>query len=341
MVKYILKEIVKWTAAVVLSFLIVDIVIMTYFKSSGFIKRDTNATDAIWYPNSMIIYGQEGYGVNVTDKNGYVNDSADLADNYILVMGSSQTEGLRVKSNEKYTSIMNNSLKDDDKVVVYNIARSGRKWNDIVTGFNAALQEFPNTEIVIVEVSKTKITPECLKNSLITREYSGKDVGWELVDELNINEKLKLFAERNLSLLYLIYDIQLKKLIDPAQEQEEKFGMVEYEEQLDKTMKMLRNDFEGPIIVCYLPKVEIEDKLQMVYEDTTETFKECCEKNNIIFVDPGDAFLDAYNKNFIVPYGFWNTSMGNGHLNIYGNKILAEVLLDKINELENKGNDDK
>lgn len=334
-VKYMIKEIIKWGVAAALSFLIINIAIMVFFKSSGFIKRDTNATDAIWYPNSVMIYGQEGYGVNRTDENGYVNESANLAERYVLVMGSSQTEGLRVKSGEKYTSIMNESLRKDDRIYVYNIARSGRKYNNIVAGFDAALEEFPNTEIVIIEVSKTDITSERLESALIERKFSEEDIGLNLVKRLSLKEKTKIFAERYLPLAYLIYDIQLKNVINTGDVQEEIIEAVEYEENLDKTMKVLREKFDGPIIVCYLPKVEIEDTgtLRVLYEDTTGIFKECCENNHIVFVDPGDEFLDAYNKASIVPYGFWNTSMGSGHLNANGNEILAKVLLDKIDEL--------
>lgn len=333
--KHIIKETIKWGVAAALSFFIIDIAIMGFFKSSGFIKRNTNATDAIWYPNSVMIYGHEGYGVNKIDENGYVNESTNLAERYVLVMGSSQTEGLHVKSDEKYTSIMNGLLKRDDRVSVYNIARSGRKYNNIVAGFGAALEEFPNTEIVIIEVGKTDITSESLERSLSERQFSGEDTGLGLVKKLSFIEKSKIFAERNLPLAYLIYDIQLKNVISVGDESKEAIETAEYEKNLDKTMKVLKNRFDGPIIVCYLPKVEIESTgtLKLLYEDTTAIFKECCESNDIIFVDPGDAFLDAYNRASIVPYGFWNTSMGSGHLNADGNEILAEELLDIINEL--------
>ena len=47
-------------------------------------------------------------------------------------------------------------------------------------------------------------------------------------------------------------------------------------------------------------------------------------KNDIVFVDTGDAFLKAYENDYSVPYGFSNTTIGNGHLNQTGHRIVAE-----------------
>ena len=42
----------------------------------------------------------------------------------------------------------------------------------------------------------------------------------------------------------------------------------------------------------------------------------------IDFIDTGDAFLEHYNKYHELPYGFANTTPGNGHLNEVGHKIM-------------------
>ena len=41
-----------------------------------------------------------------------------------------------------------------------------------------------------------------------------------------------------------------------------------------------------------------------------------------------------YNQNYILPHGFINSSIGNGHLNKYGHKMLAEELYKIIEEVK-------
>lgn len=149
------KMIMEWILVIGVAFFIVNIFSMFYYKSPGFMKRVTGATNAIWYPDSFYIMGYEGYGINHIDKNGYVNEAGSLADEYILVMGSSQTEGLHVNGSQNYTSLLNNYYGTGDDVTVYNIARSGRTWLDIISGFSASLEEFPNSNTIIIEIGNT------------------------------------------------------------------------------------------------------------------------------------------------------------------------------------------
>ena len=44
------------------------------------------------------------------------------------------------------------------------------------------------------------------------------------------------------------------------------------------------------------------------------------------------AFVEYYEHNKEVPYGFSNTKPGNGHLNKLGHRLIAEALIPYIKE---------
>ena len=46
--------------------------------------------------------------------------------------------------------------------------------------------------------------------------------------------------------------------------------------------------------------------------------------------------LEHYNKYHELPYGFANTTPGNGHLNEVGHKIMADVIIDYLEEVDCK-----
>lgn len=105
----------------------------------------------------------------------------------------------------------------------------------------------------------------------------------------------------------------------------------ETKESLDQALALIRSEYDGRLIICYHPSVEITNEgLKIKYQATTPDFASLCEKNKIEFVDVSEAFLDAYQKNFAVPYGFSNTTMGTGHLSREGHQIIADVLFDVL-----------
>ena len=63
-------------------------------------------------------------------------------------------------------------------------------------------------------------------------------------------------------------------------------------------------------------------------------FSEACEAAGVLFVDMSERFLQAYEAEHILPHGFANTAMGQGHLNADGHRLVAEALYDAIVEAE-------
>lgn len=112
----------------------------------------------------------------------------------------------------------------------------------------------------------------------------------------------------------------------------------EYRTVITDGLSLIRSCFDGPIVFIYHPTTEIQadGTLKLIRSHTLEIFKEECEHMDIDFIDTGDAFLEHYNRYHELPYGFANTTPGNGHLNEVGHKIMADVIIDYLEEVDCK-----
>ena len=114
-----------------------------------------------------------------------------------------------------------------------------------------------------------------------------------------------------------------------------------YAERIDQALALLRSEFDQPIIILYhsgvtlLPDGHLLIDRDMRYYDD---FKNACERNGIVFLDAGDAFLRAYAADRSLPYGFHNTTMPSGHLNTLGHKIVAEEFYKAWMQIQDKEN---
>ena len=83
--------------------------------------------------------------------------------------------------------------------------------------------------------------------------------------------------------------------------------------------------------------MELDDNGKLILkvdEKEKEKFSKLCEKNGIYLLDLSDRFKEEYEKNYILPYGFSNTSVGTGHFNKYGHEMVADELYKLIMRVE-------
>ena len=122
------KTIISWCLALVVALLCANLVSFFYRSGAGSIQRENAYSGSIRTPNSTIVRGAEGYGINVVDENGYLNDSSlPLAGHYILLMGSSHAEGLQVMQKDTMASVLNRMI-DPTERTVYNIGTAGQTF---------------------------------------------------------------------------------------------------------------------------------------------------------------------------------------------------------------------
>lgn len=338
------KQIIGWLGAFILSFLIVNGVMFFYFKRPAWISRDEGASTGIYYPERNIVYAYEGFGINETDQNGYVNPNVELESKYILVMGSSHTQAKEVMAEERYSNLINQKITDENKLYVYNIAIDGNYYPTIVKHFEAALQEFPNSEAVIIEIGDTEYEIQELQDSIHSVPYSKDTVGSALVENMTYLEKIKAMLKEKMSLVVLLAYKQLANIdlgienmfwySDSTQISEKKDTEYnkEYVKALENSLKKLKDTYGKPIIILYHPEVKLtkEGKMEIIRDSNVDMFKNMCLEYEISFLDMGDVFLQEFNSSLIYPYGFANTAPGTGHLNKEGHHMVADTLFEEL-----------
>ena len=91
------------------------------------------------------------------------------------------------------------------------------------------------------------------------------------------------------------------------------------------------------IIVAYHPSISLNKDGSLSINDNLETrkqFSALCEQNGIYFLDMSERFLAEYEKDFTLPYGFSNTSVGTGHMNKAGHRMFAEEIYNLMKRIE-------
>lgn len=277
--------------------------------------------------------GTEGRGIYHVDNKGYVNLSAPLEENGIIVVGASHTQGKEVKFGKRYTDILNKRLAVSEKTLkVYNVSQDGYFFPDIVKGFKCITGEFPKAGTIIIEIGATEFDEAALADAAAQRIYNENENGENIVQGLSVKKYLTLKVKEISPLLSLLKQ-QYKSIYSNDKNDKtvsDEMDLDYYKNILDKDLRLIRSEYAGNLIIMYHPVVELDKKGNLIADSsvTDKLFADLCKKNNIIFADVTAAFIKAYNNDYSVPYGFNNTSMCSGHLNETGHKIIADELYD-------------
>lgn len=349
--------ILSWCAAFMIALVLANIVSLFYRSGAGSIQRENAYSTSIRTPNSKIVRGAEGYGVNAVDGNGYLNDDRlPMKERYILLMGSSHAEGLQIMQKDTMTSVLNRML-DPNERTAYNLGTAGQTLSMIVEGFRAAIAEFPNAEGVMIEIAELKFSESDFLRATAQAEYDPGSSGQSLEQSLGFSRRL-----RNGILSVLPVISQLRQQFDSIDfNMSDAFGIAawigqnkassadktaaaqeeerSYFDRVNRALALLRAEFDQPIIILYHSGVSLlPDGTLRIDRDLEhyDDFQHACESNGIVFLDAGDAFLRAYEADHSLPYGFQNTTIPSGHLNALGHRIVAEEFYKAWMEIQDK-----
>ena len=118
---------------------------------------------------------------------------------------------------------------------------------------------------------------------------------------------------------------------------EEIYESKEYKEVLSQAFTTIRAEYDGKVIILYLPLISIENSGMVIeYDVSFEDFVDICLEFEFEVVDMGEKYLEHYKMDYSVPYGYSNTAPGRGHLNNKGHEMVAQALLDGVNEVRKK-----
>ena len=303
------------------------------------------ATETRWGANSKVVLGTEGYGVNLTDEKGYNNAfNINENSNYILLFGSSHTQGFNVNQEETYSYIMTKKLSDNNfDILVYNIGMDGHGFDTIIQHFKAAMEQFRDAHSVIIEVGVGSI--EYNKAAInVLKKATSSQVNYVSYTE---NENISLLSKitRKLQLIPIVR-LAYKQIVSfkfnfsnvffaqtPKKVVKEKTSDIEYHEYYEvlvDTLMILKQQAKGKnIIIIYHPQLKLNkdgSAIDVTDKISLDLFQSACAQSGVQFYNMSEKFLEMYYIEQKLPHGFFNSKLSEGHLNRYGNKKMAEAL---------------
>ena len=301
-----------------------------YYNPPIHVGSTSGATDYTRQSDTFWSRGTEGFASGTTDDNGY-NNAYEVAEGTpvdVLLMGSSQTEGLYVDGKENMGYLLNEMFAENgENRYVYNIGMSAHTFLRNVSNLEKALETYRPKEYVVLETDYIN--------------FDNDEADAALQDNMS---PLETYQEGT---LYKIQEIPYFKLL--YQQYKDYTGTESGTAGTDLTDAALYNTQKAQEILNFVKqKAEAYGVKAMIYyypalslgedgslatsanEDATAIFSGLCEENGIIFVDMTEAFEREYEENHHVVSGFSNTAECYGHLNRYGHKLIAEAIYQEI-----------
>lgn len=332
-----LKRILSFCVAAVLSFFLVNGIVFLYERPVAWIDTPNGASLAIRKPNALLVHGTEGYSVSRVDENGFTNPNYTLSDQYILLMGASHSQGKELPVEKRYSAIVNAEITDHaEELEALNISCDGHFIPSIIQHFNAAVTQYPDAYCITIEIGSTDYSIESLEASLNQPKEIDLRTAEQIFAQQNWRNKLTNAVKEYVPLLSLVKSHLQTASAEESASVEYSVDAEDYREVVQAGLELIRSEYTGPIVFVYHPNTNLEQDgtVSIIRSETLDIFKDVCEDVGIDFIDVGDAFVEHYNQYHEMPYGFSNTTPGKGHLNEVGHQIMAEAILDYLGEVD-------
>lgn len=327
-VSFIYKNIFQWFLAGIIALAITSAFVVLYNYSGTHIVNESGATDYRWQANQYKGNMTEGINWMKMDANGFNNLSADTTDISILLMGGSHMEAIQIPTEKNVGSLLNDML---EEVKVYNIGMSGHQIANCLDNLEAAVCELKPSKYVIIQTGDLTLTEDVII-----------DLRDGLLEDIPSYDSGALYYMQKIPALKVIYKQLTDKVTNDAKNvtpivhksgEPSHIGEFANRSLLLSQVMQETGDFCTEnglrLIIAYTPLTALDENGNLVRGDDlawVEVFSSVCEDIGIDFIDCFEAFKRNYEHNYEVPYGFSNSTMGSGHLNDAGHRVLAEQI---------------
>jgi hypothetical protein len=298
----------------------------------------SHATDYAWEPNTFYSGGTEGFATGRTDELGYINIQPAQTGQALdgIVMGSSHMEAKNINMDSNVVAQLNHRYKGN--YFFYNIGTSGHDFLRCVRNARDALAAFQPRRYLIIETDRIELDYDSI-NAVIDGTYpyleSHSDGIIGFLQHFPLLRRLYWQWENTSGLLK---EPTGGGILDNGPNPGNQVTSDKYASTISDIFDFLvASTGNTDVIIFFHPGIEFDsdgNMIPVVDPDKLHDFKRLCDEHGITFIDMTDDFIAAYDKERIVPYGFANTIPGQGHLNKYGHKMIAERLYRTIEAIE-------
>ena len=316
--------ILKVLVSGVLTFVILTMFCFLYYNVPVHSTTADGATDYSWEKNKYYSRATEGFASGRTNNDGYINtfDYYEGMEIDVLLMGSSHMEGYNVAMNQNTASQLNSLYGYN---AVYNIGVSGHTFLRCCNNFEAALEKYKPKKYVIIETSSLAFSEEELQLAIDGTMENLPSHSEGIVGILQKNQFFRLLYTQ----LSNWADVSNAEEQSTAEAVQKQVGSKEMYLQLLNKLSKIANEHGVKLLVFHQSNIHIDSETGLAIQENNtmiKTFAEYCDESGIEFLDMTNRFVAEYNNSNILAHGFSNTSVGAGHLNKHGHRMIAEEL---------------
>jgi len=326
--KDIFKKIKNILISGVIAFIALTLFCMVYYNVPIHSDNQDGSTDYVWEENKLYISMTEGIGYGKTNNEGLMNlyDYEDGMNIDVLIMGSSHLQGFPIPLEDNCSNVLNELLVDK---TVYNIAVTGHNIKTCISNLDAALSKY-QPKIVVIETSNIVLSDENINKILENKIKNISSVSNPIVNFLQKNPFLRqTYGQIESFMATQTADEDTSTNLEAKLNTELTNNLLEY-------IESIGDKYNTKIILMYHPTVKVTNDELIINCDskTSKQFEELCKENNIYYLDMSNRYAEEYKNNYTLPTGFINTSVGVGHINPNGHKMMAEELSKIIKEID-------
>lgn len=244
-------------------------------------------------------------------------------------------EAKEVMPNQNSIYYLDEKLNSKDKhEYAYNIGIPGEHMTECVNRLSHAINTYNSKKAVILETGTLDFPQSEIDEAL--GETKPSKLLYSYNGIMGIVRKLQYVR-----LAYIQFSELLGNKSDDTDNNNiasKEFDSLSYNNRITPLIEKAVESANGlHIIICYHPRVIVDRNGNISTsgnEEMIKQFQQICSEYNVGFVDMSERFIREYEEDYTLPYGFANTSVGTGHLNRFGHKMIAEELYKAIQEVK-------
>lgn len=301
---------------------------LLYHYTGAHSDSPTGATDFVFQPHQLYSTMEEGFAWTRMDEDGFNNPdgSKNLKIDNLLV-GSSHMYAYNVPAKLSTAYLLNDLLPE---MHTYNIAMGEHLFSTCISNLENAVNIYHPSSYVIVQTSDVALNMQEME-----------EVCNGTYEELSsYNDGPLYWFQRFVPAAKIIYkqlsDWILLSSPSKAEENSIDFLSKDYSSLINKYLFNAANTVEksgAKLIIFYIPDLTILKDGSLEFqtdENAVAAFNKSCVNNEILFIDMTAEFQKMYIEKHKLPYGFINSRVGHGHLNVNGHRVVAEKLQEVI-----------
>lgn len=329
-IKSILLSFIRVLIAGVLACAILTLFCFLYYNIPVHYSNESGATDYVWEQKVFYSRGTEGFACGHTNNEGLLNtfDYTEETDIDILLMGSSHMEAYNVSLGDSTAGVLNQLYGRD---CVYNIGVSGHDFFTCASNFNSALDYYKPNQFVIIETHSIEFEDSKLEQVLNNEYPEIPSHNSGIVARLQQNQFLRLSYAQVGATIGNATKVEGVESVKSSTNNELLL------KELLSSFKNKAEELQIKVVLLYHPSINLKSDGTIAFNtdlESLECIENICEDNGIIFVNMQESFVEAYNCDYILPYGFTNSSIASGHLNKHGHRLIAEELYNVLEEVD-------